>query len=98
MAETFGNENDTLFRRAEILHQMLMEDFRFMEAARMYSGEYESAMLNTDNLFRKVVLRYPHYCRIKIKQVNGLKYSDYFILNSKGKVPGACGDQPKWTS
>lgn len=56
MAETFGNENDTLFRRAEILHQMLMEDFRFMEAARMYSGEYEAAMLNTDNLFRNYFL------------------------------------------
>lgn len=47
-----ANENDALFRRAEIIHQMLMEDFRFMEAARMFSGEYEAATLNTNDLFR----------------------------------------------
>jgi len=40
--------------RAEIFHQMLMEDFRFMEAARMQSGEYEGATLSTDDLRRKV--------------------------------------------
>ncbi len=39
--------------RGEIFHQMLMEDFRFMEAARMQSGEYEGATLSTDDLRRK---------------------------------------------
>lgn len=47
-----ANENDGLFRRADIIHQILMEDFRFMEAARMHSGEYEAATLTTDHLFR----------------------------------------------
>jgi len=45
-----AQESETLFQRSEIFHQMLMEDFRFMEAARLNSGEYEGANLSTDNL------------------------------------------------
>ncbi|OXA61168.1 cation channel sperm-associated protein 2 [Folsomia candida] len=40
-------EKEVPFRRSEQFHKELMEDFRFMEAARMHSGEYGAANLNT---------------------------------------------------
>lgn len=37
----------------EIWHQILMEDFHFMEAARKESGEYDGLALSTDDLRRR---------------------------------------------
>jgi hypothetical protein len=45
-------EKEVPFRRAELFHKELMEDFRFMEAARIHSGEYGAANLNTSYLQR----------------------------------------------
>ena len=44
------HEEDRENRFAEIFHQMMMQDFRFMEAARIQSGEYEDANINTEEL------------------------------------------------
>ena len=54
--EKSGNQG-AFATRGEIFHQMLMEDFRFMEAARMQSGEYEGATLSTDDLRRKCFVK-----------------------------------------
>jgi len=41
-----AKQADRLFTRAEIIHQLLMEDFEFLEAARLCAGGYEPAALN----------------------------------------------------
>ena len=53
-ARRLGNQAGKFSVRAETFHQMLMEDFRFMEAARTQSGEYEAATLSTDDLKRNL--------------------------------------------
>jgi len=50
-------EKEVPFRRAELIHKELMEDFRFMEAARIHSGEYGAANFNTSHLQPRLKLK-----------------------------------------
>ncbi|ODM97959.1 Cation channel sperm-associated protein 2 [Orchesella cincta] len=76
-----NHRDEFYFLRSELFHQMLMEDFNFLDAARSFVGNHEPPAFNYSDVstidnFRKASLAYP----------NGLIEFDHFTHRSPSRI------------